>query len=105
TTGALYQYVQTLPVGTPAAVFSSLSGDAHSTVMGSVNMLGAHAPNISQQHLRSNMTAGFRAGAPTAQASGTMPASALPSSKALPAWVEVVGHWQKMDGNSNAPGV
>lgn len=101
----LYQYVQTLPSGTPAAVFSSLSGDAHATVTGSINMLSAHAPTISQQHLRSNMTAGFRAGAPIAQSDGPLPASALPSSKALPAWVEVVGHWQKMDGNNNAPGV
>ncbi|MBD7962015.1 autotransporter outer membrane beta-barrel domain-containing protein, partial [Comamonas avium] len=104
-TNALYQYVETLPAGTPPAVFSSLSGDAHSTVLGSVNMLNAHAPNISQQHLRNNLTAGLRAGAPIAQSDGPLPASALPSSKALPAWVEVVGHWQKMDGNSNTPGV
>ncbi|MNY84533.1 Extracellular serine protease precursor [compost metagenome] len=101
----LYQHIETLPAGTPAAVFNSLSGDAHSTVMGSVNMLSAQAPNISQQHLRSNLTAGFRSGAPIAQSDGPLPASAFPSSKALPAWVEVVGHWQKMDGNSNAPGV
>ena len=101
----LYQHIETLPAGTPAAVFTSLSGDAHSTVMGSVNMLSAQAPNISQQHLRSNLTAGLRAGAPIAQSDGPLPASAFPSSKALPAWVEVVGHWQKMDGNSNTPGV
>ena len=104
-THALYQHIETLPAGTPPAVFSSLSGDAHSTVLGSVNMLNAHAPNISQQHLRNNLTAGFRPGAPIAQSDGPLPASALPSSKALPAWVEVVGHWQKMDGNSNTPGV
>ncbi len=104
-THALYQHIETLPAGTPAAVFSSLSGDTHSTVASSVNMLSAQAPNISQQHLRNNLTAGLRAGAPIAQSDGPLPASALPSSKALPAWVEVVGHWQKMDGNSNTPGV
>jgi outer membrane autotransporter protein len=104
-THALFQYIETLPAGTPAAVFSRLSGDTHSTVASSVNMLSAQAPNISQQHLRSNMTAGLRAGAPIAQSDGPLPASAFPSSKALPAWVEVVGHWQKMDGNSNTPGV
>ena len=104
-THALYQHIETLPAGTPAAVFSSLSGDAHATMTGTVNMLSAHAPNISQQHLRNNLTAGFRPGAPIAQSDGPLPASALPSSKALPAWVEVVGHWQKMDGNSNTPGV
>ncbi|MBD9403371.1 autotransporter domain-containing protein [Comamonas sp. CMM02] len=101
----LYQHIETLPAGTPAAVFSSLSGDTHSTVASSVNMLSAQAPNISQQHLRNNLTAGLRAGAPIAQSDGPLPASAFPSSKALPAWVEVVGHWQKMDGNSNTPGV
>lgn len=104
-THALYQHIETLPAGTPAVVFSSLSGDTHSTVASSVNMLSAQAPNISQQHLRNNLTAGLRAGAPIAQSDGPLPASALPSSKALPAWVEVVGHWQKMDGNSNTPGV
>ncbi|MBD7962326.1 autotransporter outer membrane beta-barrel domain-containing protein, partial [Comamonas avium] len=104
-THALYQHIETLPAGTPAAVFSSLSGDAHATMTGTVNMLSAQAPNISQQHLRNNLTAGLRAGAPIAQSDGPLPASALPSSKALPAWVEVVGHWQKMDGNSNTPGV
>ncbi|MBB2778347.1 UNVERIFIED_ORG: outer membrane autotransporter protein [Comamonas terrigena] len=104
-THPLYQYVETLPAGTPAAVFSTLSGDTHSSVMSSVNMLGAQAPAISQNHLRSNLTAGLRAGAPIAQSSGTLPASALPSSKALPAWVEVVGNWQRFNGNGNAPGL
>ena len=101
----LYQHIETLPAGAPAAVFNSLSGDTHSTFASSVNMLSAQAPNISQQHLRNNLTAGLRAGAPIAQSDGPLPASAFPSSKALPAWVEVVGHWQKMDGNSNSPGV
>ncbi|WP_225561172.1 autotransporter outer membrane beta-barrel domain-containing protein [Comamonas sp. CMM02] len=101
----LYQHIETLPAGAPAAVFNSLSGDTHSTVASSVSMLSAQAPNISQQHLRNNLAAGLRAGAPIAQSDGPLPASALPSSKALPAWVEVVGHWQKMDGNSNTPGV
>lgn len=105
TTGALYQYVQTLPVGAPAAVFASLSGDTHASVNSAMGMLGAQAPGISQNHLRSNMTAGLRAGAPIAQSSGTLPASALPSSRALPAWVEVVGNWQRFNGNGNAPGL
>ncbi len=104
-THALYQHVVTLPAGTPAAVFSSLSGDAHSTVLGSVNMLSSLVPSVILQHLHSNLAAGLRAGAPIAQSGGPLPASAYPSSKALPAWVEVVGNWQKLDGNSNAPGV
>lgn len=104
-THPLYQYVQTLPVGAPAAVFSSLSGDTHASVNSAMGMLGAQAPAISQNHLRSNLTAGMRAGAQVAQSSGTLPASALPSSKALPAWVEVVGNWQRFNGNGNAPGL
>jgi outer membrane autotransporter protein len=37
-----------------------------------------------------------------AQSDGPLPASAWPSSKALPAWAEVVGHWQRYDGDGNA---
>lgn len=104
-THPLYQFVQTLPVGAPAAVFASLSGDTHASVNSAMGMLGAQAPAISQNHLRSNLTAGLRAGAPIAQSDGPLPASALPSSKALPAWVEVVGNWQRFNGNGNAPGL
>ena len=104
-THPLYQYVETLPIGAPAEVFSSLSGDAHSSVMGSVSRLNAQVPSIIRQHMHGKLAAGLRAGAPIAQSDGPLPASAFPLSKALPAWVEVVGHWQKMDGNSNAPEV
>ena len=99
---ALYRFVETLPAGTPAAVLANLSGDVQATVGGSLVGLGAFAPGVSQQHLRNNMTAGFRAGAPVAQSDGPLPASAWPSSKALPAWAEVVGHWQRYDGDGNA---
>ncbi|WP_370682569.1 autotransporter domain-containing protein [Comamonas sp. GB3 AK4-5] len=98
----LYQYVQGLPKGTPAEAFSSLSGDTHASVAGSLVSLGARAPRISSQHLYSNLTAGMRSGAPIAQGSGSLPASAWPSSKALPAWAEVVGHWQAYNGDGNA---
>ncbi len=101
-THQLYKYVQTLATGAPAAVFASLSGDTHGSVGGSLVSLGAFAPSVSGQHLRNNMTAGFRAGAPVAQSDGPLPASAWPSSKALPAWAEVVGHWQRYDGDGNA---
>ncbi|WP_291591561.1 autotransporter-associated beta strand repeat-containing protein [Comamonas sp. UBA7528] len=101
-THQLYKYVQTLPTGAPAAVFASLSGDVQASVGGSLVGLGAFAPSVSGQHLRNNITAGFRAGAPVAQSDGPLPASAWPSSKALPAWAEVVGHWQRYDGDGNA---
>ncbi|MDI9853654.1 autotransporter domain-containing protein [Comamonas sp. 17RB] len=99
---ALYQFVEKLPAGTPAAVLASLSGEVQASVGSSLVGLGAFAPGISGQHLRNNMTAGFRAGAPVAQSDGALPASAWPSSKALPAWAEVVGHWQRYDGDGNA---
>ncbi|MDR3004474.1 MAG: autotransporter domain-containing protein [Acidovorax sp.] len=99
---ALYQYVQSLPAGAPPAVFNSLSGDTHATVSGSLPGLGAYAPNISQNHLRTNLTAGMHPGAAVAQSDGPLPASAWPSSKALPAWAEVVGHWQTYNGDGNA---
>ncbi|MBV7417462.1 autotransporter domain-containing protein [Comamonas sp. CMM03] len=99
---ALYHFVETLPAGTPAAVFNSLSGDTHATVGGSLVGLGAYAPSVSGQHLRNNMTAGLRPGAAVAQSDGPLPASAWPSTKALPAWAEVVGHWQRYDGDGNA---
>ncbi len=101
-THALYKYVETLPAGTPAAAFNSLSGDTHATVGGSLVGLGAFAPGLSSKHLLGNLTAGMHAGAPVAQSDGALPASAWPSSKALPAWAEVVGHWQRYDGDGNA---
>jgi outer membrane autotransporter protein len=99
---ALYQFVEKLPAGNPAAVLASLSGDVQASVGSSLVGLGAYAPSVSGQHLRNNMTAGLRPGAPVAQSDGPLPASAWPSSKALPAWAEVVGHWQRYDGDGNA---
>ncbi|WP_313570100.1 autotransporter-associated beta strand repeat-containing protein [Comamonas terrigena] len=99
---ALYQFVEKLPAGTPAAVLASLSGEVQATVGSSLVGLGAFAPGLSSKHLLGNLTAGMRSGAPVAQSDGPLPASAWPSSKALPAWAEVVGHWQRYDGDGNA---
>jgi len=105
TSSALHNFVLGLPNGAPPAVFAQLSGDSHAGVQGSLPSLSGHASRISQTRLHNNLTAGLRAGAPIAQSDGPLPASAWPTSKALPAWVEVVGHRQTLDGNSNAPGV
>jgi fibronectin-binding autotransporter adhesin len=43
----------------------------------------------------------MRPGAPTAQAGGTLSASALPSSNAQPAWAELVGNWQTQNATDN----
>ncbi|MDR7949208.1 autotransporter-associated beta strand repeat-containing protein [Achromobacter aegrifaciens] len=99
---ALYRYVETLPAGTPQAVFDSLSGESHATAKGSMRagaaMFGASALN----HLHGNLTATLRPGAPTAQSGGPIAASAWPASSALPMWAEVVGHWQNYAGDGNA---
>ncbi|MDR2327927.1 MAG: autotransporter domain-containing protein [Acidovorax sp.] len=99
---ALFQYVQGLTKDAAHVAFDSLSGDTHASVVGSLTSLGARAPSISSNHLRSNLTAGMHPGAPVAQSDGPLPASAWPSSKALPAWAEVVGHWQTYNGDGNA---
>ncbi len=105
TSSALHNFVLGLPNGAPPAVFAQISGDSHAGVQGSLPSLDGLVPRTSQKRLHNNLTAGLRAGAPIAQSDGPLPASAWPTSKALPAWVEVVGHRQTLDGNSNAPGV
>jgi len=98
----LYQYVLTLPEGAPAGVFDSLSGEAHASVTSGLNNLSGLSRNLPFKSLRANLDAGLAPGAATAQAGGTSPASALPGSAAQPAWAELVGTWQTLDGNGNA---
>lgn len=98
----LYQYVLTLPQGAPAGVFDNLSGEAHASVTSSLNNLNGLSRNLPFKSLRANLDAGLAAGEATAQAGGATPASALPSSKAQPAWAELVGTWQTLGGNDNA---
>ncbi|SEK11803.1 autotransporter domain-containing protein [Achromobacter sp. NFACC18-2] len=97
----LHEYVLTLPEGAPPAVFNSLSGEAHASVASSLMGASAAPRALPLSHLRANLNAGMRAGAPTAQAGGTFLASALPSSNAQPAWAEVVGNWQTLQGDAN----
>ena len=98
----LHQYVLSLPSEAPSALFNSLAGDLHAQAGAVGQQLATLAPSISQQHLHSNLTAGMNSGAAVAQSDGPLPPSAWPSSKALPAWAEVVGHWQRYDGDGNA---
>ena len=99
---SVYQHLVQADNSQAADIANSLSGDTHATVGGSLVGLGAFAPGLSSKHLLGNLTAGMHAGAPVAQSDGALPASAWPSSKALPAWAEVVGHWQRYDGDGNA---
>src|SRR3546814_8029464 len=52
--------------------------------------------------MRGNVGAGMLAGAPMADASGSIPAGAMPRSAAYPLWAEVVGNWNTLDGDDNA---
>src|SRR3546814_17516913 len=52
--------------------------------------------------MRGNVIAGMLAGAPMADASGSIPAGAMPRSAAYPLWAEVVGNWNTLDGDDNA---
>lgn len=81
---------------------ASVSGDSHASWQSGLHSLSARASSFGAQRLHNNLTAGYRPGAAIAQVGGAMPASALPSSKALPVWVEVVGHHQSVDANHNA---
>lgn len=99
---ALHEYILTLPTGAPAAAFNSLSGDAHASAASAMTSLATTTSALPMAHLRGSLTAGMSPGAPTAQAGGTLPASALPSSNAQPAWAELVGNWQTLDGNGSS---
>ena len=98
----VYQHLVQAEDSQAAAMANSLSGDAHAGVQGSLGGLSGFAPSVSGQHIGSSLRAGMHPGAAVAQSDGPLPASAWPSSKALPAWAEVVGHWQRYDGDGNA---
>jgi len=99
---ALHKYILTLPEGAPPEVFNSLSGEAHASVVSSLQGSSSSPRTLPLQRLRTNLNAGMSPGAPTAQAGGPLPASALPSSNAQPAWAELVGNWQTLKENGNA---
>ncbi|MNS84451.1 Extracellular serine protease precursor [compost metagenome] len=98
---ALHEYILTLPNGAPPAAFNSLSGEAHASVASSLMGSSSITRTLPLSHLRANLNAGMRPGAPTAQAGGMMSASALPSSNAQPAWAELVGNWQTQNATDN----
>ncbi|HUG57588.1 MAG TPA: autotransporter domain-containing protein [Candidimonas sp.] len=98
----LHEFILTLPAGAPPAVFDNLSGEIHASVASSLLGAGVTARTLPLAHMRANLGAGMQPGALLAQAGGALPASALPKSNAQPAWAEVVGNWQTLQGDSNA---
>lgn len=102
---ALHDYVLTLPEGAPPAVFDSLSGEAHASAKTTLLQGGIQARTLLLSQLRNNLQARNLPGAPTAAAGASdLPpsASSLPGSTAMPAWAQIVGNWQTLDGDGNA---
>lgn len=102
---ALRQYVATLAQGQTEDVFDSLSGEVHASISNTLLQGAAQARATPLAKLRANLQANARAGSPTAAAGASdapVPATQLPASGALPAWAEVVGNWQTIDGDGNA---
>lgn len=98
---ALHEYILTLPNGAPPAAFDSLSGEAHASVASSLMGGTSVTRNLPLSHLRANLNAGMRPGAPTAQAGGAPSPLSLPSSNAQPAWAELIGNWQTRNATDN----
>ncbi|MGE8294936.1 MAG: autotransporter domain-containing protein [Pseudomonas sp.] len=99
---AVYNYVETLPVGAPPAAFNSLSGEAHASFLAGLPNITSHAYRLPLANLRHSLNAGLNPAAVTAQVGGTQGSSGLPAFGHKPAWVELVGNWQNVDGDSNA---
>lgn len=99
----LYEHLVPIDKQQAGALANSLSGDSHASVASSLIPLNTHMPRVSLGQLRNSLTAGWYPGAPIAQSSQALPASAWPSSKALPAWAELMGLWQSYQSDGNAP--
>ena len=83
------------------SALNQLSGEAHASTQSALLNSGNLLVRTLSSRMRGNAGAGLLAGAPTAQASGSLPASAMPSSAAYPLWAQVVGSWQEQKGDSN----
>lgn len=98
---SLYQFVESLPKTAPTAVFDNLSGDVHSSLASSLVSLSAYAPRISSQHLLRNLNPEFCL-EPTTKVETPQSDSPCSMYTFFPAWVEVLGQWQRYDGDGNA---
>ncbi|UYO95202.1 autotransporter outer membrane beta-barrel domain-containing protein [Pollutimonas sp. M17] len=81
---------------------NQLSGEVHGSTQSALHSAGGLLISTVGNRMRGNVGAGMLAGAPMADASGTIPAGAMPRSAAYPLWAEVVGNWNTLDGGDNA---
>jgi outer membrane autotransporter protein len=85
----------------PANALDQLSGESLASTPSVLLASGGLMQSALFDRLNSNLGAGSLPGAPVAQASGPLPASAMPQSAALPMWVQTVGNWSTLGGTSN----
>ncbi len=86
----------------PKDALNQLSGEVHGSTQSALYSAGGLLVSTVGNRMRGNMGAGLLAGAPMADASGSVPAGAMPKSAAYPLWAQVVGNWNTLDGDGNA---
>ncbi|MFW7341223.1 autotransporter domain-containing protein [Pollutimonas sp. H1-120] len=86
----------------PKDALNQLSGEVHGSTQSALYSAGGLLVSTVGNRMRGNVGAGLLAGAPMADASGSVPAGAMPKSAAYPLWAQVVGNWNTLDGDDNA---
>lgn len=81
---------------------NQLSGELHASTQAALLQNSSTVSRTLTQRMRGNLGAGMLAGAPIAQAGGSLPAGAMPSLAAYPLWAQVVGNWSTLDSDGNA---
>ncbi|AZI29979.1 autotransporter SphB2 [Bordetella pertussis] len=97
----VYRAIETLPEGAPPAAFDALSGEVHASTRSALLTGARQAQRVNLGRLRDHLGLAWQAGAPMAASGGAPGAAALPGAPS-PAWAEVVGAWQRLDGDGNA---
>lgn len=107
-THEVYRNALGLPEGAPQAFFTNLSGEIHANAQSALLGLSGQARNVPLSRLRANLNADSRPGAPTAAlglSNAAQAPSSLPSASAHPAWVQLVGNWQRLGPTDEASAV
>ncbi|HWK70467.1 MAG TPA: hypothetical protein VNS29_06440, partial [Burkholderiaceae bacterium] len=99
---SLLSAVATMQGDNAKNALNQLSGEVHGSTQSALHSAGGLLVSTVGNRMRGNVGAGMLAGAPMADASGSVPAGAMPKSVAYPLWAEVVGNWNTLDGGDNA---
>ncbi|WP_178372325.1 autotransporter outer membrane beta-barrel domain-containing protein [Pollutimonas bauzanensis] len=91
-----------MPAAQRNDALNQLSGEAHASTQSALHSSAGLLVSTVSSRMRGNAGAGMMAGAPIAQASGPVPAGAMPASAAYPLWADVVGNWNTLDGGEAA---